>query len=53
MSERDNRRAKTLFFGVKHFGNNLNQFGQLPMAERPATRADAIAPIIEENGARA
>lgn len=45
--------AKTLFFGVKHFGYNLNPFGRLPMAERPAARAEVIAPIAEENDALA
>lgn len=41
--------AKAIFFGVKHFGYNLNPFARLPAAERPAARARVIAPIVEEN----
>lgn len=41
--------AKVIFFGVKHFGYNLNPFARVPMAERPAARARVIAPIVEEN----
>lgn len=43
--------GKVIFFGVKHFGYNLNPFARVPMAERPAARARVIDPIIAENDA--
>lgn len=41
--------ATLLVFGPKHFGNNLNPFGRVPMEDRQRTRSRVPSDVIQLN----